>query len=98
MWPSREKISMAPLSPAVKQKYLVDVMLAISFLVCFVTGVLKLPGFVRFFHRAAIEVPTDQITSLHDASGILLGLFTVMHLYLNRRWIASVTRKLLEKE
>jgi len=89
---------MASVSATVKQKYLVDVMLAISFIICFVTGVLKLPGFVRFFHRAAIEMPIDQITSLHDASGILLGLFTLVHLYLNRRWIVSVTRKLLEKQ
>jgi cytochrome b subunit of formate dehydrogenase len=97
MWPCREKMSMAPLSPKVKQKYLVDVALAISFLVCFVTGIVKLPGFTRFFHRAAVEMPTDMITAMHDGSGILLGLFTLVHLYLNRRWIASVTRRLLEK-
>ncbi|HDQ07404.1 MAG TPA: DUF4405 domain-containing protein [Methanoculleus sp.] len=95
---SHQRMSMASVSATVKQKYLVDVMLAISFIICFVTGVLKLPGFVRFFHRAAIEMPIDQITSLHDASGILLGLFTLVHLYLNRRWIVSVTRKLLEKQ
>ncbi|WP_319641583.1 hypothetical protein [Methanovulcanius yangii] len=35
---------MAALSGAVRQKYLVDVALAISFLVCFVTGVIQQAG------------------------------------------------------
>lgn len=88
---------MAALSAAVQQKYYVDVALAISFLVCFVTGVMKLPGFVRFFHRAAIDMPTDVITGLHDGTGILLGLLVLIHLFLNRRWIVSVTRRTLER-
>jgi hypothetical protein len=89
---------MAPVSGTVKKKYIVDVGLGISFLACFVTGIVKLPGFARFFHTASIALPMNQITLLHDRSGMLLGLFALLHLFLNRRWIVSVTRKLLGRE
>ncbi len=93
-----EKLHMAPLSRVILKKYLVDVGLGISFFLCFVTGIVKLPGFVRFFHRAAIDLPMDQIDHLHDGSGVILGLFALVHLALNWKWLVSVTRKLIGRE
>jgi cytochrome b subunit of formate dehydrogenase len=89
---------MAQVQGIVKTKYIVDVGLFIAFIVCFVTGILKLPGFTRFFHRASIDIPTDQITVFHDLSGVFLGLLAAVHLYLNRKWVVSVTRKMLGME
>ncbi len=85
-------------SGAVKKKYIVDVGLLISFVACFFTGILKLPGFERFFHKASISLPMDQLSLIHDRSGVWLGVFVLIHLYLNRKWIASTTRKLLKRE
>jgi hypothetical protein len=93
-----ELLHMAPVSRVILKKYLVDVGLGISFFLCFTTGILKLPGFVRFFHRASIEFPLDQASLLHDASGVILGIFALVHLALNRRWLVRVTRKLLGRE
>lgn len=89
---------MAPVSGTVKKKYLVDIGLGISFLVCFVTGIVKLPGFARFLHTASMALPGTPISVLHDMSGVFMGLFALIHLILNRKWIASVTRKLLGPE
>jgi hypothetical protein len=89
---------MAPVSRVILKKYIVDVGLGISFFLCFVTGIIKLPGFVQFFHRAAIDLPWNRIDMLHDGSGVLLGLFALVHLALNWKWMVSVTRKLLRRE
>ena len=88
---------MPPVSRTVKMKYIVDIGLLISFLACFATGILKLPGFIQFFHRLSFSLPMDQLTVLHDRSGVLLGLFAVIHLYLNWKWLVSVTRKIVGK-
>jgi hypothetical protein len=80
-----------------KRKYVVDVGLGISFFLCFATGIVKLPGFVEFFNRASIDFPMDRITALHDGSGMILGILVLVHLVLNRRWIVSVTGKLLAR-
>ena len=93
-----ELLHMAPVSRVIMKKYLVDVGLGISFFLCFATGILKLPGFVRFFHRASIDFPLDQASMLHDGSGVILGIFALVHLVLNRKWLVRVTRKLLGRE
>lgn len=93
-----EKVHMAPVPPAIMKKYVVDVGLGVSFFLCFFTGIMKLPGFLRFFHRASIDIPLDQMSMLHDASGVIMGIFALVHLALNRKWMASVTRKLMGRE
>jgi hypothetical protein len=95
---SPKTMHMAPISRVILKKYLVDVGLGVSFFFCFVTGIIKLPGFVRFFHRAAIDLPMDRIDMLHDGSGIVLGIFALVHLALNWKWLVSVTRKLIGRE
>ena len=91
---------MAQVQGIVKTKYIVDVGLFIAFIVCFVTGILPTAEAMtgRFFHRASIDIPTDQITVFHDLSGVFLGLLAAVHLYLNRKWVVSVTRKMLGME
>jgi hypothetical protein len=89
---------MAPVPRVILKKYLVDMGLGISFFLCVTTGIVKLPGFVRFFHRASIDFPLDQISLLHDASGVIVGVFALVHLTLNRKWLIHVTRKLLGRE
>lgn len=82
---------MSQVSRKVKTKYFFDVGLLLSFLACLITGILKLPGFIQFYHKASISLPLSQITLIHDRSGIL----ALLHLYLNWKWMVSVTRKLL---
>jgi hypothetical protein len=35
------------------------------------------------------------VSDIHDRAGILLSLFVAVHLFLNRAWIISMTRKVL---
>ncbi|HDR72842.1 MAG TPA: hypothetical protein ENN85_02860 [Methanoculleus sp.] len=86
---------MAPVSRVVMQKYLVDVVRGISFFLCFVTGIAKLPGAVMLLEWAAIDLPWGRIDRFHDAIGVVMGLSAPVHLALNRKWPVSVTRILL---
>jgi hypothetical protein len=80
---------------SVKLNWLVDLLLGITFFVCFVTGLLKYTVLLQLTGLSTIILPAALISDLHDWSGILLGLFVFVHLLLNRRWIISTTKKIL---
>ena len=80
---------------AVKAKWLVDILMGISFLVCFVTGLLKYEVLLQVTGLNNVVLPAALISDLHDWTGILMGLFVVLHLVLNRRWILATTKKIL---
>lgn len=69
--------------------------MGITFAVCFVTGLLKFPLLLQISGLYRIVLPSSLISDLHDWSGILLGLFVLVHLYLNRTWIIAMTRKVV---
>jgi hypothetical protein len=79
-------------------KYWVDVGLVISFLVCFISGVIKIPVVLRYLDLRTRDLPIFQITQIHDWSGVILGILVVIHLALNWGWMVSMTRRLLSRE
>jgi hypothetical protein len=74
-------------------KYVVDVVMGISFLICFLTGLMKWPN-KAFGHM----IPPGSVSALHDYSGIVLGIIIVVHVLLNWSWITQITRKMLFKK
>jgi hypothetical protein len=79
-------------------KYIVDIGLAASFFLCFVTGFVKFPGFTRTIGSSRHVLPMRNLTLIHDWSGILLGLLVLAHLFLNYRWIIAMTRQIFGKK
>lgn len=76
-------------------KWGVDLVMGVVFLFCGVTGVLK---FLVLFHVPGVGgaiLPMAQISDIHDRAGIVLCLLVAVHLYLNRRWIVSMTGKVI---
>jgi hypothetical protein len=71
-----------------KLKYFIDIGMLIAFLCVGITGIMKLPGFMRSLGRGYI----GNISDLHDNSGIALVIFVVLHLILNFNWLVSVTK------
>jgi len=80
---------------AIKAKWLIDVLMGISFLVCFVTGLLKYQDLLQVTGLNSVVLPFALISDLHDWTGLLMGLFVFLHLVLNRRWIVATTKKIL---
>ena len=75
-------------------KWLNDLLMGVTFLVCFITGLLKYSVLLQLTGLNNILLPAAFISDLHDWSGILLGLFVFLHLFLNRRWIIATTHKM----
>jgi hypothetical protein len=80
-----------------KINYVVDLGLAVSFLLVLVTGVLKYKWFSRLVlsHRA---MPLAEITLVHDWSGLAFAFLGLIHLVLHWNWFISVTKTFLPKK
>lgn len=74
--------------------FVVDLAMGIVFLLSLSTGLLKLTLLLRVTGLSSVILPSAFISDIHDASGVLLGCFVFLHLYLNRGWIVSMTRKI----
>ena len=82
-----------------KLNYWIDVGLAISFFVCFVTGLIKWPGLIKIIGVSAYNVLAfKKISNLHDMSGLIMGVLVIIHLALHWNWIVSVTKSMFQKE
>jgi hypothetical protein len=73
----------------------IDLLMGIAFLVCFVTGLLKYTVLLQLSGLNNVILPAAFLSDLHDQSGILLGVLVFIHLYLNRKWIITMTGKII---
>ncbi len=73
-----------------KINYIVDVGLMITFLIAFVTGILKWPSL-----RRNLGFITDWrlIGRMHDFSGLFMGILVLVHIILHLDWIKAMTKK-----
>jgi hypothetical protein len=69
--------------------------MGIVFLICFISGLFKFTLLMRMLGLTGVVMPLALMSDIHDWSGIVLGLLVAAHLVLNRRWILSMTRKML---
>jgi hypothetical protein len=77
-------------------KYLVDVGLLVSGGLCAITGIIKLPGLLRYFDLRSIIFPAYQITMIHDMTGVIFVILVIAHLVFNWRWLAGMTQTLMK--
>lgn len=73
--------------------YFIDIGMGATFLITFVTGVIKFREILIFFARMDIYFSMYWINFLHDWIGVLMGVFVVSHLALHYRWIKVMTKK-----
>ncbi len=76
-------------------RYGVDCLMGVVFLICLVTGLFKFTLLMRQLGLTDVVLPLALMSDIHDWSGIALGLLVAVHLVLNRRWITSMTRRIL---
>lgn len=79
--------------------YFVDIGIAISFFTCFITGLLKWHGIINIIglelYRA---VSSRSLSSIHDWSGVVVGVLIIVHLILHFTWIKSVTKNIFTRK
>jgi Domain of unknown function (DUF4405) len=76
-------------------KWCVDITMGIVFLFSAVTGIFKFTVLMRVSGFSGIVLPMALMSDIHDRAGIILCLLVAIHLFLNRAWILSMTRKIL---
>jgi cytochrome b subunit of formate dehydrogenase len=84
--------------PAMKMnvvKWCVDLGLGIAFLLAAVTGIFKFAILMRIPGQAGMLLPMALMSEIHDRAGIILSVLVAVHLFLNRSWILSMTKTML---
>lgn len=76
-------------------RYLVGMGILISFLACFLTGIIKVPDIYKFLGMTYKSPFMVSMTQLHDWSGIVLGVLAILHIVVHRRWFIAMTKKYL---
>ena len=72
--------------------YLIDCGLIITFLLSFITGIIKFPEWTRYFSDVYLLIPASSVSKIHDISGLVMGLLVLAHLLLHGRWIVAMTK------
>lgn len=76
-------------------KWCVDRLMGTVFLISLITGFFKFTLLVRTFGLTDIVLPVALMSDIHDWAGLSLCILVAVHLFLNRAWILSMTRKIL---
>ncbi|MHA2181637.1 MAG: DUF4405 domain-containing protein, partial [Promethearchaeota archaeon] len=76
-------------------KYFISIGLLISSILVGVTGILKYPGLLleigQYFQLSGL------FTTIHDWSGVIMGILVLIHLILNWRWLVGFTRRIMKR-
>lgn len=75
--------------------YFIDIGMGITFLISFLTGVIKFKGSLLFFAKIGIFFSTYWTNLIHGWAGLLMGVFVFIHLLLHFRLIKVLSRNLL---
>lgn len=78
--------------------YFIDCGLIITFLLAFITGVIKIPELTWLFRDVFLIVPMSTLSKIHDISGMVMGLLVLAHLVLHWRWIVAMTKSTFGKK
>ncbi len=76
-------------------RWCIDIGMAVLFVVVFVTGLFKWTLLMRALGLTDLVMPVALMSDIHDWAGLLLGFMVALHLYMNRAWILSTTKKML---
>jgi hypothetical protein len=76
-------------------KWCVNLAMGMVFLLSAVTGFFKFTLLVRMFGLSGVVLPIALMSDIHDWAGITLCFLVAVHLFLNRAWIRSMTKKVL---
>jgi cytochrome bd-type quinol oxidase subunit 1 len=79
-------------------KYGIDIGLIVTFTLCFFTGIVKLPALLQVTGLTQHLGRYRDVTMVHDASGVVMGLLVLAHLVLNWPWIVAMTGQIFRRK
>ena len=76
-------------------KFIVDLILLLSFLGMLITGILKWPGLAN---SLGLNIDFSLYSKIHDYSGLILALGVILHFILNWEEFICIMKNLFKKE
>jgi len=76
--------------------FFIDIGMGITFLVSFLTGVIKFKEILLFFAKIGIFFSMYWTNLIHGWAGLLMGVFVFIHLLLHFKLIKVKSRNLLD--
>lgn len=77
-----------------KLNYWIDVGLAITFLLAFITGIIKWPA----LNLHKILMNFQIISFIHDWAGLIMSILVFIHLILHWNWIKAMSKQIFCKK
>ena len=81
-----------------KLLYWADVGLGLSFFSICLTGIIKYRTVLNYLGMDWKSPLVQQISLVHDVSGVAVAVFALVHLLLHWKWIVATTKKILLKK
>jgi hypothetical protein len=78
--------------------YFIDVGLIITFLISFITALIKFPGLLQKLGINQHMLPLNRVSIIHDWSGILMSALVMAHLFLLWCRVWTMTKTILFKK
>jgi len=80
-------------TPANRFRTIVDLIMLSCFLIAMVTGIIKLPSLYEPLMKLFDIISFKTFSTIHDISGIILGVAIVMHLALSWKRFAWLIKR-----
>jgi hypothetical protein len=77
-------------------KYCIDLGLFVTAVVCIITGLVKFPELIRYVALSGVVLPYNELSLVHDYSGIILIILVLFHVAFNAKWMTEMTRTILK--
>jgi len=81
-----------------KIQYLVDIGLIISFLGVFISGIFKFYPLRDYFVKVFEIIPSELMRTIHDWSGIVMGVLVFVHVALNWNFLIHGTKNIFNSK
>jgi hypothetical protein len=82
-----------------KINYWINISLGISFLICFITGLIKWPGLIKIIGvKTYMLLHFKNISIIHDISGLVMGFLVFIHLALHWKWMIFTTKHIFKRK
>ncbi|MBN1793239.1 DUF4405 domain-containing protein [Candidatus Woesearchaeota archaeon] len=85
-----------------KLNYLIDALLAVSFIVTALTGLALFffmpSGIPQGRYQAFLGISKTVWLAAHDLAGIIMILLSLIHLVLHWKWVVCMTRSFLKRK
>tara|TARA_Y100000310_G_C20665853_1_gene807430 strand:- start:596 stop:961 length:366 start_codon:yes stop_codon:yes gene_type:complete len=91
-----KKSKSSPINKA-KVNYVIDIFLLISFVGVAITGVIKVSVVMDFLGLSWGQAPMPLLSTIHDWSGVIMVILVAIHIALNWKWLACMTKAMFGK-